>query len=180
MWNLNDIDGSPIPSFDGTFLYVGTNAGTLKAIKLSDRSVTTYTPGTGSGAVNGMPWSLSYNPVGAGGGNEDQIIFTQSTYVQSVSWNGTSFGTVAAKTWTNNMGAVTVSAPVDDGNGNLYVGGSDGKVHMLAVSNPGTDLKQVTIPGPGGTVGSPAFDVTRNTIYVGATDGHIYSFATPF
>ena len=74
----------------------------------------------------------------------------------------------------------TVSPPVDDGANHLYIGGSDGKVHQLDVAT-GTDQKQVTIPGTGTPqVGAPVFDYVRGAIYVGATDGHLYSFATPF
>jgi hypothetical protein len=30
------------------------------------------------------------------------------------------------------------------------------------------------------TVGDPTFNATLNAIHVGATDGHIYTFTTPF
>ena len=68
---------------------------------------------------------------------------------------------------------------MDDGVGNVYVGASDGKVHQLA-SSDGTDVKQVTLPGPTATAGDPAFDSVLNRIYVGSSDGHIYAFGTPF
>src|SRR5437762_11440142 len=48
-WNLGDVDSSPVPNADGSFIYVGTNAGTLQAIKVSTGGVSPYTPVNGTG-----------------------------------------------------------------------------------------------------------------------------------
>jgi PQQ-like domain len=188
-WNLNDSDSAPTPSlYDGSYIYVGTNqvgatAAHLYAINVSTRSlIGPYTPATGSGSVVGLPWPLGFSPVSPG--SPDQIIFTQGTYVQSVCFTGTQFLTTCgapAPSWTTQLtGTPTVSAPVDDGAGHLYIGGSDGKVHELDVAT-GTDHTSTNPSIPGApTVGAPAFDVNLNRIYVGASDGHIYSFTTPW
>src|SRR5207245_549467 len=39
VFNPGDVDSTPVSSADGAFIYVGTNAGTLKAIKVSDGTV---------------------------------------------------------------------------------------------------------------------------------------------
>src|SRR5207247_8108678 len=63
-WTLGDIDSSPVPNANGAFIYVGTNAGDLKAIRVSDGAVFTHTPASGTLAIKGMPWPISYNTIG--------------------------------------------------------------------------------------------------------------------
>jgi len=174
-WSLGDIGSSPSPNADGSFVYVGTNAGGLKAIRVSDGTVytcPTATVCTGTNTIIGFPWSVGTSP--------DTIIFTYGNHVQSVSFN---FSTLTfSQNWTVQPSGTpaSVSAPVVDGtNTYLYIGASDGKVHELQVSN-GLDFKQVTIVPGTPTVGSPGFDGALNQIYVGASDGHIYAFPTPF
>src|SRR5438445_1012559 len=131
------IDSSPVPNADGAFVYVGTNAGNLKAIKVSNNAVSSHTPSSGAGAIKGMPWPLSW--VSASVGSPDQIIFSRTATVHSVSFDGSTFTPTSA--WGSGTGVVqltgtpAVSAPVDDGAGNLYIAGSDGKVHRLLLSN---------------------------------------------
>ena len=180
-WTFNDVDSSPVPNADGAFIYVGTNAGTLKAIKVSDATFSSHTPSSGAGAIKGMPWPLSW--VSATVGSPDQIIFSRTATVHSVSFDGSTFTPTSA--WGSGTGVVqltgtpTVSAPVDDGAGNLYIGGSDGKVHRLLVSN-GSDAAQMPATGVSGTMGDPTFNWDTSSIHVGATNGHIYTFTTPF
>src|SRR5438876_5879886 len=380
-WKLNDVDSSPVPNANGAFVYVGTNAGDLKAIKVSDGTVVSHTPASGALAIKGMPWPISYNTIGqttsiayvnsastamttgstscaatlpsvtagntnivvvalrqSGGaapvstisdgastysrevymdnagnarteiwsakvaagasttvtvnlaaGSEvvcavaqysgvgalgrtstnsgsgtaptvsvttqdnnnwvvagfahqgatgtlsanqgnlrqvkvttgasywvkgaltdntsatpasvtnsvtatqstnwaaaalelrtkstDTIIFSRSATAHSVDLNGTA---LRANWRTTPTGApATVSTPVDDGAGNIYIGGSDGKVHRLLVSD-GSDAAQVPATGVSGTMGDPTFNYDLNKIHVGASDGHIYTFATGF
>ncbi|PYO24312.1 MAG: hypothetical protein DMD88_01310 [Candidatus Rokuibacteriota bacterium] len=107
----------------------------------------------------------------------DTIIFSRNATVHSVDFNGTA---LSANWTTTPTGApATVSTPVDDGAGNIYIGGSDGKVHRLLVSD-GSDAAQVPATGVAGTMGDPTFNYDLNKIHVGATDGHIYTFATGF
>src|SRR5438876_7648912 len=121
-WKLNDVDSSPVPNADGAFIYVGTNAGTLKAIKVSDGTVATHTPSSGTGAIKGMPWPLSYSAASVG--SPDQIIFSRNATVHSVKFDGQNFLTCpSANCWTTTPtgGPATVSTPVDDGAGNIYI-----------------------------------------------------------
>jgi hypothetical protein len=177
-WSFGDIDSSPIASADGTFLYVGTNAGDLKAVRVVDRdsqlagTVVSHTPASGAGAVRGMPWWLSWNGVAAAA--PDTIVFVRDLTVHSVNFTGTAF----SLNWTQTL-TWTPSSPIDDAAGNLYLGGSDGKVHRLSVAN-GTDLAQVPTAAISGTFGEPSINWDRGVIHVGASDGHIYTFAVGF
>ena len=182
-FSLGDIDSSPVASLDGTFplfvgtfRYVGTNAGELKAIRVTDGVVFTHTPASGSGAVKGFPLSFSFSTPSAG--TPDTIVFSRDTTVHKITFNGSSFSVA----WTTTLtGTPTVSTPIDDGGSNLYVGASDGKVHQLRLSDGVDEAQRTIVPSsPIPTVGDPSFDGTLNRVYVGATDGHIYSFAAPF
>jgi hypothetical protein len=134
---------------------------------------------SGIGTLGGSWWAMQTTSTAAA---------TQSSWAQQVSSTGafnpsvsvTAGWDAAIAAFKVALVAPNVSPPVDDGNNHLYIGGSDGKVHQLDVAT-GTDQKQVTIPGGGTpTVGAPVFDFVRGAIYVGASDGHLYSFATPF
>lgn len=180
-FSLGDISSSPSASLDGSpaqapsFIYVGTDAGTLRAIKVSDNSVITHTPSGGSGAVQGFPLSLSFDPPSVG--TPDTIIFSRTNSIHKVTYNGSAF----AEAWapTTLTGSPTVSTPIDNfGGDKLYVGASDGKIHQLNQIT-GADEAQVSTLAVQ-TVGDPSFDIDLNRIYVGAADGRIYSFASPF
>lgn len=185
--SLGDITSSPVASLDGnvnqapSFIYVGTDAGTLKAIKVSDNTVSTHTPASGTGAIQGFP--LSFNFATPSVSVPDTIVFTRTATVHAVSFDGTSFsGPPTAGTWTTTpTGApATISAPQDNFAGTkVYVGASDGKVHQLRLSD-GVDEAQVSIVPGTPTAGDPSFDIDLGRLYVGATDAHIYSFTSPF
>jgi hypothetical protein len=61
----------------------------------------------------------------------------------------------------------------------VYVGGSDGLVHELALST-GTQTKTQNAGGTGVTVGEPSYDGTDNVLYVNTTQGNQYAFTVPF
>jgi len=174
------IDGSPIQNATGSFVYVGTNgvvgssAGKLKAIRVSDGTVFTHTPSSGTGSVKGMPWPLWYDAVGSGG---ETIIFTLNTTVHSVNFNGSTF----TVNWTPKTltGTPTLSAPIDDGANHLYIGGSTGKVYQID-ADTGNNEKSVPSAAISGTMGDPTYNFDQGRIHVGATNGHIYTFTTPF
>jgi hypothetical protein len=175
-----DIDGSPSNSLDGSFLYVPNNAGDLKAINMSTNAVVaTHTPASGTGAIQGSPLPFSFCTPSVG--TPDTIVFSRNATVHSVSFNGTSFGANWTTTNFPSAPVTSVSAPIDNFAGTkVYVGASDGKVHQLRLSD-GVDEAQANLVGPSTpTGGDPSFDITLDRVYVGATDGHIYSFTSPF
>jgi outer membrane protein assembly factor BamB len=188
---LGDVDSAPNGSFDGSVIYVGTNGGTINAIKTGGAytgadpagSIVTYTPVstapcncTGAGTVK-MPYWLTFNTIGAG--TPDTIVFSRTATVHSVNFNGTTFS--ANWTVTPTGAPAGISGPVDDGGtpDRLYVGGSDGKVHQLDAST-GTDQKQIPVAATTPTLGEPTFNVDTNAIYIGATNGNIYTLPVPF
>jgi Tol biopolymer transport system component len=65
----------------------------------------------------------------------------------------------------------------------IYVGSSDGQLYQIAVENPGSPGS----PGPvtsvlinsSATIGTPAFDVRDNMLYVGTDAGAIYAVQAP-
>ena len=186
---LGDIDSAPNGSADGSVVYVGTNGGTINAIKAGASytgldpagSIVTYTPVstapcscTGVGTVK-MPWWLSFSAIS--GGSPDTIIFSRNATVHSVSFNGTTF--TANWTVTPTGAPTSVSGPVDDGvNTYIFVGGSDGKVHQIQQSN-GTDTKQLPVSAATPTLGEPTFNGDLNLLYIGGTDGRTYTFQVP-
>src|SRR5438876_5474351 len=88
-WKLNDVDSSPVPNANGAFVYVGTNAGNLKAIEGSAGTVVSHTPASGALAIKGMPWPISYNTIGQ---------TTSVAYVNSASTAMTTGSTSCAAT----------------------------------------------------------------------------------
>jgi outer membrane protein assembly factor BamB len=63
--------------------------------------------------------------------------------------------------------------------GKIYVGGSDGLVHELNISD-GTQTKTQNAGGTGVTIGEPSYDGTDNVLYVNTTQGNQYAFTVPF
>jgi putative pyrroloquinoline-quinone-binding quinoprotein len=184
------IDSAPVASSDGSFIYVGTNGTSSARLAAIPGTATTSNTGaitfniggttpapcncTGTGPVEGMPWPLGTDPVSTG--TPDTIILTRSTTVHSINFTGAAF----SANWTATLtGTPTLSAPVDDGMGHLYIGGSDGKVHQVDVAT-GTDQAQVPETAISGTMGDPTFNPNAGTVVIGGSDGHIYTFQTPF
>jgi outer membrane protein assembly factor BamB len=185
---LGNIDSSPTLSFDGnppttgsSFLYTGNNSGQLLAVRLSDGTVFTHTPGSGTGAVKGFP--LSFGTSTPSVATPDTIIFVRDSTLHAVSFNGATFSSLWGGPVTL-TGTPTLSTPIDyfdpsvGASTVLYVGGSDGKIHEINITT-GVDQKQRTITGTP-TAGDPSLDYTNNRLYVGASDGNVYAFDVPF
>ena len=166
---------------------LSAQTGTLRQVKVTSGSSvkgaltdnTSATPASVTNAVTatqtGTNWAAAALELRTK--STDTIIFSRNATVHSVDFDGATF----TSNWvTTPTGApATVSTPVDDGAGNIYIGGSDGKVHRLLVSD-GSDAAQVPATGVSGTMGDPTFNYDLNKIHVGSTDGHIYTFATGF
>src|SRR5438445_7074019 len=165
---------------------LSAQTGTLRQVKVTSGSSvkgaltdnTSATPASVTNAVTatqtGTNWAAAALELRTK--STDTIIFSRNATVHSVDFNGAAF---SANWTTTPTGGPTVSTPVDDGAGNIYIGGSDGKVHRLLVSD-GSDAAQVPATGVPGTMGDPTFNYDLNKIHVGASDGHIYTFATGF
>src|SRR5437016_9922984 len=166
---------------------LSAQTGTLRQVKVTSGSSvkgaltdnTSATPASVTNAVTatqtGTNWAAAALELRTK--STDTIIFSRNATVHSVDFNGAA----SSANWTTTPTGTpaTVSTPVDDGAGNIYIGGSDGKVHRLLVSD-GSDAAQVPATGVSGTMGDPTFNYDLNKIHVGASDGHIYTFATGF
>ncbi|HEV8617446.1 MAG TPA: DNRLRE domain-containing protein [Methylomirabilota bacterium] len=183
---LGSIDSSPGLSFDGnppsiasSFLYTGNNAGQLIAVRLSDGTIFTHTPSTGTGALKGFP--LSFGTSTPSVATPDTIIYARDTTLHAVTFDGATFGTLWGPVTL--AGTPTLSRPIDFfdlalGDSRLYLGASDGTIHQINIAT-GTDEAQRTVPGTPG-LGDASLDYTNNRLYLGATDGNIYAFDLPF
>ena len=176
---IGDIDADPTPTADGSVMYVGNTSGALWALKTTSpyTNYASYTPATGAGGLKSIPW-----PVGSG--MPDTIIFSRNATVHMVTFTGSAFdsSSTPGKYWNlAPSGAPTVvSAPVDDGAGNVYVGDNNGKLHRIVISS-GTEAVTSPVSAPVAAIlGDPSYDVTNNLIYIGASDGHIYAFTSGF
>src|SRR5207244_2842147 len=117
---------------------LSAQTGTLRQVKVTSGSSvkgaltdnTSATPASVTNAVTatqtGTNWAAAALELRTK--STDTIIFSRNATVHSVDFNGATF---SANWTTTPTGGPTVSTPVDDGAGNIYIGGSDGKVHRL-------------------------------------------------
>jgi outer membrane protein assembly factor BamB len=155
----------------GDRLYVGTNAGEVKAID------------TSHGSEGNTVWAF---PIPAAEGNVMGYVAvdrtTGATFFSTVGrlWalhaDGTPRWTPA---WRELLSPSTpVFAPRDSW---VYVGGGDAQLHRFSVATGEEDL---IAPFPidlseGGGVGSPTFDVAGGFVYVGSEAGLVYAIRLP-
>jgi outer membrane protein assembly factor BamB len=72
------------------------------------------------------------------------------------------------------------SAPVPvPGSGRVYVGGGDGKLHVLDASDGSDDVPPITLGDGLAAVGSPTLDLRGGRIYVGSEAGVVYAVDIP-
>jgi outer membrane protein assembly factor BamB len=166
---VGDVD-SGVTVF-GDRLYVGTNAGEVKAID------------TSHGGEGNTVWSF---PIPALEGNV-------KGYVAVDRITGDAFFSTAGRLWALKADgtprwsppyraldspSTPVFAPQDSW---VYVGGGDGQLHRFSVSTGEEDL---IAPFPvnlteGGAVGSPTFDLAGGFVYVGSEAGLVYAIRLP-
>ncbi len=159
-----DVDASP-SLFNG-LLFV--------ADKAPGESLYAFLPADGSESP--LPF------IGGGGAKEyifprfstSDVIVTNASDVLSIDTAGPGINWTCAIT--------SPSAPLQvPGTNDIYVGGGDGKLHRLTTINPGCPATSECIGDcVSTTVGSPAYDVVRNKIFLGTLDGEIYAVKAPF
>jgi len=182
LWVLSTITGSPVQSWsygditmglggatNGT-LYVGTAGGKLyefDPVTLGMVWSGPYDTGTNNGIV-GWVWE-DWEQRG-------RLYFsTTDGHVWAVQTSG---GTAPPSlVWKTTLSGA--SAPlVLESNGALYVGGSDGKIHELRLTD-GVDQKQATIGAGASAVGSPTWDATSGWLYAPTANGKIWAVPAP-
>jgi outer membrane protein assembly factor BamB len=165
---LGDIDGSPVVR-DGV-VYVGTNAGEVHAVSAEDGTpVWTVPLPTGDGPVKGFLF-----PDRSG----KALYFSTTNYV----WKVTDGGSAGTVVWSYQLGlGVTPSIPLFvAGTDRLYVGGSDGQLWELDVTQePPLGTKAVVLGDGTGVVGAPTYDGVNDLVYVGTDAGVYYAVGSP-
>ena len=174
---IGDIQVPPALSIDGSVVYVGTTAGSIRAYNTSTGALN-WSFAAGSAVVSGI-W------VEFRAGLSGNLFFTTANgKVRRIQDNGAS----ATDIW--GAGAPTITSAsfpvVIPTAGKVYVGGcsgascasgSAGKLYQLAVST-GTK-EQCRSVGSNITVGDPAFDTVLERLLAGTSDGKIHEYAAP-
>jgi outer membrane protein assembly factor BamB len=175
VWSLplGDIDGSPVlypanlpGGYPGGRLYVGTNAGEVKAINASTHAVVwTYTCNPLNGPVKGfVSPHFGVSPL--------RLYFATTARVWGIVDNGA--------TVTQSFSSTAVPNPSTplyvNGTTYLLVGNSNGTLYQLLTTN-GSTRGTVSL----GTValGSPARDSVNGLFHVGSTAGVLHAFTLP-
>jgi outer membrane protein assembly factor BamB len=158
-------------TFVGGRLYVGTNAGEVKAIDTS---------GVNEGEV---AWSF---PIPAPEGNvkgyvavnriSGDVFFSTANRLWGLKSDGTARWTPADRALASP--STPVFAPLDVW---IYVGGGDEQFHRFSAATGDEDM---IAPFPvslvdGGGVGSPTFDLPAGFVYVGSEGGLVYAIRLP-
>jgi outer membrane protein assembly factor BamB len=176
-FSLGDISGSPTFNFDNKVVYAVKDNGDLVAVRNDTAScVNTFS----SGATSGTGFPI---PIGTGLLRNENIFFTTTNgsstvrkvnFIYNLACGGETFA--AAGGYTNPSGIGTISGPMFNPitAAAIYVGSSDGNLYKI---DPvaGTVLASRTV-NAGVVIGEPSFDVYLLKLYVGDTQGRIYSF----
>jgi len=177
---VGDVDSTPLlfrPASETTLpkrLYVGTNASRLYALN----------PATGAAlwSIEGLPYlDLADGPVK---GSIDRQPGSSRLYLATTNtvWCINDDGSSATVVWSIQLGAgVTPSTPMYlPGADRLLVGASNGRLYQLdTTQTPPATTTYVTLGAGNAAVGSPAFDVVNDVIYVGTEAGVIYAIDWP-
>ena len=175
-----DIDTSPTlneGAAAATFLYAVTAGNDLVAVRLLDNAVSTINVSGTAGGGAGFPIPI----VDGTTLNWDDIYFTLSggsggVYKRRFDRLNNTFGGACSSPncWDRTLAGASTPIFTPGGSLAIYVGATDGLIHKL---NPASGLDLDTrMVNAAATTGDPSFDVVANRIYIGASDGRIYSF----
>ncbi len=166
--SLGDVAASP--TLRGGRLYIAPLNGVDSEIQTLDADTGTalwsarFTPTNGQVKLFIVPDVLG----------SDLYFSTNSTV-----WSIHDGGSAASENW-RNTSIPGPSQPVFfSGTGRVYVGGGDGRLHILKASD-GTDAASPITLGDGlSTVGAPTVDQAGGFVYVGTDAGVVYAVAIP-
>ena len=178
--NLNNISNSASLSYGADYLFVGSDSGTLYAVKTSINTAgaaATASLATGDTQVIGSP--ILY-----GKSSPYTVIISTATKVRAVKYTAgaATFTTAGAGTWTTTMPGgtpCTPSSPIGyDGLSTVYVGCTNGTIYQL-------DVTTGTITGSrfvrnATTLGDATIDVTLSLLIFGTSSSRVYAMSFPF
>ncbi len=157
---LGNIDAAPV-LYSGR-VYVGTTAGDVVALDALTGAVK-WTKSTGDGAVKAFVFPRF---------GTSEIYFSTTNKVWGLSDNGSSYSDL----W----GVSTVSSPSAPvqlpGTTLLFVGGGNGTLYQLNMTNGGVDASLALSTA---ALGIPSADVVNSTLQVGSEDGRIHLISYP-
>jgi outer membrane protein assembly factor BamB len=165
---LGDIAASP--TLRGNRLYVSPIVGVdgeIEALSADDGTLqwgSSFAPGDGQVKLFMVPDNFS----------TDLYFSTTSTV-----WAIRDDGAAATENW-RNTSIPSPSQPVFyAGTGRVYVGGGDGKLHVLKASDGTDDAPPITLGDGLSVVGAPTVDQAGGFVYVGTDAGVVYAVAIP-
>jgi outer membrane protein assembly factor BamB len=161
---VGDVDGSPVLHLGR--LYVGTNAGEVKAINPAGPTVVwTYTCSPENGPVKGYVFPHF-------GSSPLRLYFATTDQVWAIVDNGDT----VSDGWSVNT-VTNPSIPLYVlGTTHLLVGSSNGTLYELATGN-GAEEGSVSLGGS--ALGSPARDAVNGVFHVGSTAGVLHTVTLP-
>jgi len=176
-----DIDTSPTlneGAAAATFLYAVTAGNDLVAVDLSNNAA--YTTNVSGAATGGAGFPI---PIVDGTTlNWDDIYFTLSggsggVYKRRFDRVNKTFGGACSSPncWDRTLAGASTPIFTPGASLAIYVGATDGLIHKLNTAD-GTDILPSRTANASATTGDPSFDTVANKIYIGASDGRIYSF----
>ena len=168
-----DIDSSPSLSSTGGTLYVGTNAGLVKAINVSTHAITwTYTTGV-AGTIYGAPWvdgTTIYVSQQSSPGRVWSLVDGGASVSVNASWkNGV--GDAGHTGWVAVSGPSFPVVVSPGGTKMIYVGSADGHLYQLSP----VDGHATAVFACRSAVGDPGFDLSLGRLYFGTSDGRMHS-----
>jgi outer membrane protein assembly factor BamB len=165
LWSLpvGDVDGSPV--LHQGRVYVGTNAGTVKAIDpATPAEAWTYSGASGDGPVKGYVYPhFGSSPV--------RLYFSTTGNVWAIQDNGSSAGFQWSRLLTNPSTPLHVI-----GTDQLMVGSGNGTLYQLSAAG-GAVAGSLSLGAS--ALGAPARDTLNERILVGSTAGVVHSVALP-
>ena len=133
-----------------------------------------------TGALQAAPFTTSIASPAAlvrvyGAAATSGLVVASATQIQVLSATGTPYTVASLGTW--NPGLTLSTPAVYADNGYLMVGGSDRRLHRVALSNATQQAQsaQVGTQAPSLTLGQPAFDSTSGLFMTGTSDGHLWA-----
>jgi outer membrane protein assembly factor BamB len=193
--NLGSIDSSlTFTSASRDAVLVGTNAGRIYKLDPSDG--TTCWGQTSDGcahAATGTEQFFCTDPaVNAratsctnGAAIQKSLVPVNGTFLGNVVFSTTDgyvrmINSQGAQVWRTLVSGASTPLPLPSvSSGKVYVGGSDGLVHELSLSD-GTQTGTRSVGGGTIVASAPAYDSTTGTLHLNTSQGSQYGFSVPF
>jgi len=106
----------------------------------------------------------------------ETVLLARSAGFTSLHFQGSAFSVLTA----GSCGGASSGNMVDDGKGNVYVGGTNGTLIKYNGLTGSCWNTTVTLPGGSVQIGEPTYDSILNRLYFGSADGHVYAVTAGF